>query len=400
MLKIIKISFSLFLIYIYIYAPPFKIIPFGLDKIIMLYAIIYITFQKKWSNLIFIFKKEFFLLLLLLLFSFFRSLASEDYTYLMNDFLLFSEVIVCSYFLYLLINSKYQLKLDIILITCSLIASVISLYLILNPSVAFHLKTDVLKFPEHLIDRFQFRGYGLSDGLLFSYPVVLGFISGFIIMGLRSNKIMIIFLPLLLIAIFANARSGLVPILVSIILSLLFNFRHFVKNTGVLILVLVLFGGAITYYINNNEMLQASLEWGFSSFDILGSFLKGEDAENLDVLFTDMQVFPKDIIGWIFGTGKFIFTNNIETTDIGYLLRLNFGGILYSFILLILITYMFIRLFKVNKYIAYLLFISLIYLHFKSDFFIVNTGSRFFFFVYCICILNPSYFKSVKLKYQ
>jgi hypothetical protein len=289
----------------------------------------------------------------------------------------------------MLIDKNRGLRLDKIMITSSIVASFISIYLILNPDLALYLKQFVLKYPENLIEKFYFRGYGFSDGLFFAYPVILGFCAGMIIMGINQKKIFVACLFPMLIAIFANARSGLVPIFVSIILVILFNFRNFINNTFFISLALLLLSGIIMTFIRGNELLNTSFEWGLTSFGIFS----GEDDGNLSALLGDMLVFPQNMQDWLFGSGEFIFTDHKYTTDIGYLLRLNFGGIFYSLLFFVLIFYMFFRLLKINKYIAYLLFISLIYCHFKGDFFIVNPSSRFFFFVYSVSILNPNCFK-------
>ncbi len=341
-----------------------------------------------------LFKIEFLLLPCLLLYSFIRGICSGVTVYFMYDFLLCTEVLTCAYFFYLL-SENNGFRIDKIMIICSVVASFISLFLLFNSSVATYFKTVLLKFPEELIEDFYFRGYGLSDGLFFSYPVILGFSAGFIVLGIFQKKHYILFLIPLLIGVFSNARSGLFPIFLSILIAAVYNIRFLAKRVAVLIGVAIIFSGGVAVLFQQNEMLKTSLEWGLTSFDIAGDFLfKGEKTENVDILLGDMLVYPTSLIEWLFGSGEFMFIDHPRTTDIGYLLRLNFGGIFYSFILLGLVIYMFRRLFKINQQVALLLFISLMFLHFKSDFFIVNPASRFFFFVYALCILNHRNFRS------
>jgi hypothetical protein len=385
---------SFIILYLYIFAPPFQFLPFGTDKLVFFVAIVYITYKKKWRNLHSIFKKEYALLLFILFFSFLRGFIGGEKTYAMYDFLLWGELITCAYFLYQLIDSKWGFQIDKVMIVCAIVASFISIFLILNPDLALNIKLYWLKSQEELIERFYYRGYGFSDGLFFAYPVVLGFCAGMIVMGIIKNKTVTICLFPLLIAIFANARSGLIPVFVSIILLLIFNFKYFVNNTLFSFFILSLLSGAMLAFINGNELLNTSFEWGLSFFDIMIEFfLKGEKEENLSALLGEMLVFPKNELEWLWGSGEFIFTDHKYTTDIGYLLRLNFGGILYSLLFYALLFYMLLRLSRINKYMTCFLFISLIYCHYKSDFFIVNPSSRFLFFVYTVSILNHNRFK-------
>jgi hypothetical protein len=306
------------------------------------------------------------------------------------------ETITCSYFFCILVNNKY--KLDIILINCSIVASFISVFLLFQPNIAFYLKTNLLKYPEHLIENFFFRGFGFTDGFFFAYPVVLGFCAGFIIMGVCNKKKYLFCLLPLSIAIIFNARSGIVPVFTGFCLSMIYNFK-FAINTIILcvIVVLLFLSKSLDFYTKNNIVMGFS-DWFMNVFyDLENIFVKKEMTGVVQTLLSDMLIFPQNTFEWIVGSGICKYTEGYERTDIGYLLRLNYGGIIYSSLYFILLVFMFLRLVKVNKHAAYLLFISLIYLNFKGDFFIINPSSRFFFFVYVICLMNHSYFKPIKI---
>lgn len=384
--------------YIYIYAPPFKVIPFGTDKFVLLLSVLYISKRQKWRSLFEFFKVEYSFLLLMAIYSIDRGLFSGDFIYAKYDLLLFIEVITVPYALYLLMDVKFKFQCDVIIINCAAIASLISLYLIINPETAYYLKSELLKYPDTLVDKFLYRGYGLSDGLMFAYPVVQGFCLGMIILSLIKNRIYLFFVIPLLISIFTNARSGLVPVFVSLIIYFVINPKLFTKTFIVVILISLVSFGYVTLALENNEMLKISTEWGMSSFDILGDLFFGEKSENVEVLLGDMLVFPNTFWNWIVGSGIFMFVNVESSTDIGYLLRLNFGGIIYSMIYLLMLLYMFKRQIGVNKILALLMFISLIYCHFKGDFFVVNPGSRFFFLIYAFSVLNTNFLKYNRVK--
>lgn len=391
-------SFCILCMYVYIYAPPFKVIPFGTDKFILLLSVFYISKRKEWRSLFDFFKVEYLFLLLMAIYSVDRGFFSGEFIYGKYDILLFLEVITVPYALYLLMDIKLKFQCDIIIINCAAIASLISLYLIVNPETAYYFKSELLKYPETLVDTFIYRGYGLSDGLTFAYPVVQGFCLGMIILSLIKNRVYLFFVIPLLVSVFTNARSGLVPAFVSLIIFFIVNPKLFTKTCIVVILISFVSFGYVTLALENNEMLKTSVEWGMTSFDILGDLFNGEKSENVDVLLNDMLVFPDTFWSWIVGSGEFLFGKVERSTDIGYLLRLNFGGIIYSMIYLLMLLYMFKRQICANKILALLMFISLIYCHFKGDFFVVNPGSRFFFLIYAFSVLNTNFLKYNRIK--
>ena len=345
-----------------------------------------------------IFQKEWLFLIAIFLFSLFICLLhGEDCGLCLYDFLLLLECLPCSYTIYLL-GSKIKfrtLRLDDLIIISAIIGGIISTFLLLNPDYTYYIKTTLLKYPEHLLDKFLYRGYGISDGLLFSYPVIQGFCFAFILVNVGGNNILYKFsLLLLFVSIMSNARSGFVPIAIAALLLFRFRFLLFFKYAFALSFLLLIFAGTISALIEDNEMLQAASEWSKTSIDIVENLLSGEKTENVDALLGDMVIWPTAINEWLIGSGKNLFGAEMISTDIGYLIRLNYGGIFYLAIWIILWIVMFFRLNKANRGIALIMFISLIYLNYKGDFFVVNPGSRFFFLVYVLIVLDHSLFEN------
>lgn len=393
----IVLLLSLIAVYIYIYAPPLQFVPFGLDKLILCFSFLYITFKKRWYRFYRRFSKELFLLFLIAICSLFIYIIHrEDSILLKYDVLLLLEVLICPYALFVYFEEKNRICLDKVLIITAIIASVVSVFLLLNPQLAYDIKNNILKFPEDLIDKFLYRGYGISDGLLFSYPVILGFCASFLLLGFYKNKFNIVFILLLFLSILANARSGLVPVFVGSLILLLFDIKRFVKLSSFIAVTVIVFSGVIVAFMSDNVIVDAAFQWGMSTFDILGDFLSGEQSENVEVLLNDMVVWPTTFHEYIVGSGRYLFTGYNVNTDVGYFLRLNYGGVLYLLFWLQLLIFMFRRLFHLNKLVALLLFISLLYLNYKSDFFVVNPASRFFFMVYVLCVLDVKSFSHQK----
>jgi membrane protein len=388
--------FAGFIVYFYVYAPPFKAIPFGTDKPILLASMVYITYKKRWMNLYILFQKEFFFLFGIVFLSLFVSVIHRiDTSLLLYDILLLLECIPTSYFLFCIFRSWNLKHIDNIIIYTAIIGAIISTYLLINPELTYYIKTILLKYPEHLIDRFLYRGYGISDGLLFSYPVIQGFCFSFILInvGGKSNLFFKTSLLFLFVAVFSNARSGFVSICVAFILMLLYDKRSlFLRLLFPFLILLMLLSGTVSVLLEKNEMLNMSLEWAKTSLDIFSDFIKGEESENVSALLNDMIVLPSSIDEWLIGNGKNIFLDACNNSDIGYFIRLKYGGIIYLTVWIFFCIYMFKRLYKLNKGIALILFISLVYLNYKGDFFIVNPGSRFFFLIYSLIVIDSTLF--------
>lgn len=394
-LKYLNITGLLFCVYVYIFSPPLNFVPFGLDKLIFFLAFIILTINKSWGKMYRIFRDEFAILILITLFSLIVSISHDELNNLFfYDLFLVIELIPSAYFLFIYARKIRTNQLDRIIYNVCILASITTFYLVLNPDQAIYLKTELLKFPEDLLVKFYYRGFGFSDGLFFSYPVIQGFCIGFIALGYFKKSINIIWALLFLIAIVTNARSGFIPALLGIFISVFYNPRWFTIYTIVSILLIILLLGFAGVLINQTEVLGTSFEWGSSIFEILGDLIKGEKTENVDALFSEMLVFPETIEHWVIGSGKYLFLDDTNrNTDIGFLLRLNYGGIFYLSLFVFLSFFMAKRLFSKNKSLSLLLFVSLIYLNFKADFFIVNPASRFFFLVYVVGILDVNSFQ-------
>ena len=390
------------ILYFYVYAPPFQVLPFGTDKPFLLFSFVYLSYYKRWKHLYLIFQKEWILLFAIFFCSLFICLLHrEDSSLCLYDLLLLLECLPCSYTIYLLGSNvrSGNIGLDDLIIISAIVGGIISSVLLLNPDYTYYIKTTLLKYPEHLLDKFLYRGYGISDGLLFSYPVIQGFCFAFILVNVGGRNVLYkLSLLLLFVSIMSNARSGFVPIAVSILLLLQSRILLFFKYVFAFLFLALIFAGSINTLVENNDMLQAASEWSKTSIDIFADLLSGEKTENVESLLGDMVVWPTGI-EWLVGSGENLFGAEMTPTDIGYFIRLNYGGIFYLILWVILWIVMFFRLYKINRGIALILFISLIFLNYKGDFFVVNPGSRFFFLVYVLIVMDHSLFwNSLNLK--
>lgn len=390
-------------LYFYIYAPPFQVLPFGVDKPIMLLCYVYLTYKGLWRSMYSIFSKEFLCLFCIASISAFTVMIHQgDKSILLYDFLFLLECIPCAFALNHWLLSTESPAADRLVMLCSIVAGLISTYLLLNPELTYYTKTTLLKYPEHLVDKFLYRGYGISDGLMFPYPVIQGLCLSFLLLCSWGKKaVYFLFSPLLLISVICNARSGIVPLFVAILLLVSTDMKHFLKYCSVIFLSIIVLTPLVAILIESNEMLKTSLEWFKTTFEILGDLFSGKKSENVDVLLGDFLVFPSTIDQWCIGTGTNLFSGvNSVNSDIGYIIRLYYGGIVYILLWAMLCFFMYRRLLYVNRGMALLLFISLLYFNFKGDFMVVNPSSRFFIFLYVTMIVNKNAFPTFVNSYK
>lgn len=399
MSKYLKIFITAILLYFYIYSPALQVMPFGFDKIILILAFLYIILSRKFFEYYRKFKIEIQLLFLIVLCSFIVNVFHGNLNFeghLMYDVFLLLEVFLVPFCLVCVCQNKWDCKLDDILIINAIVAGVISVVLLLNPQWADVMKNQILRIPEFFTTHLSFRGFGFSDGLAFPYPIIQGLCAGFIICSLvRRKSVYYLGLIPIVVSIFVNARSGIIPILVSCLV--LYFSSSFVKNLKFTISCSVLIFVAVFFLKKDtSSQIYESLQWGLSFFEILGDFISGRDAENMDALSLTgtMVQLPKSFNAWILGEGVNLFDGpylRYNNSDIGFCIRIVYGGLIYMTPWCILWFYMFKRLNRVNHKLALIMFISLVYMNWKSDFFVLTASCRFFFLIYVFCMMVPSF---------
>ena len=374
--------------------------PFGLDKIVLAGAILYLVFSNRAEEFFLLFRDELCILLLIAVFSCLITVIHNGFSLeglIVYDIFLLIEVLLVPYCILSFFSSKWECNIQELIVINAIVAGGISVLLLLNPAWADMMKNQILRIPDLLTENFSFRGYGFSDGLLFAFPVIQGFCAGFIVCGMVERKpLYYLGLIPLVISILVNARSGVVPLIVAIIvLAFYYPIKNVMKVAIPVAIMLLLV--SFFYEPNGESQLSESIEWGLSIFQIIGDYFSGEEAQNMDALTGTMVQFPHSLSAWIMGEGVNLFGNSMfkdyNESDIGICIRTVYGGILYMFFWIVLWIFMFKRLFEVNKQMALILFVSLLYLNWKSDFFVINASCRFFFMIYVCCIMNPSFMK-------
>ena len=368
------------LTYLYVFNPPFQQLPISPSKV--LYLILLPIFFLKYKRVFFSeYMPEIKIFLAIIFYSFLVKLStSSDTIYAQTNIFLLIESLFNAFTLACLLFWVFEDKVERVFFWCSVIASLISVYLIVNPGLNDFVRNSLL-VPERDLEAgfFSFRSFGISESLLFTYPVSLGIASCICLENAKEKPLCYLFLPFLLEAIMFNARIGFVPVLVylgyRIVLvrdiSLVFRFAALL-GIGILLLKA---SGILEEY-------EATVTWLMDGFTEVINLLTGKEGDkkgNVDVLST-MIIFPKTILGLVFGTGKDVYLlSSVGHSDIGYILQVYYGGIIYLVLLLSFIFSISRRLKRSNtqhRWFNYVFIWTVLLCNVKGYFITTNSGIR------------------------
>ena len=368
------------LTYLYVFNPPFQQLPISPSKV--LYLILLPIFFLKYKRVFFSeYMPEVKIFLAIIFYTFLVKLStSSDTIYAQTNIFLLIESLFNAFTLTCLLFWVFEDKVERVFFWCSVIASLISVYLIVNPGLNDFVRNSLL-VPERDLEAgfFSFRSFGISESLLFTYPVSLGIASCLSLEYAKKQPIYYLFLPVLLVAIMFNARIGFVPVLVylgyRIVLvrdiSLVFRFAALL-GIGILLLKA---SGILEEY-------EATVTWLMDGFTEVINLLTGKEGDkkgNVDVLST-MIIFPKTILGLVFGTGKDVYLlSSVGHSDIGYILQVYYGGIIYLVLLLSFIFSISRRLKRSNtqhRWFNYVFIATVLLCNVKGYFITTNSGMR------------------------
>lgn len=344
------------LLFLYVFTPPIKIIPFSPLYIITLVSIVY-TILKFKRFVIFFSSQNYILIAFQFLFLFIYALLMDVFTnyqnnvplsrkYVINILLLSTNFFFTSFFFLDIIKRKItcdSLKIINIFFALSLFQSLVVIIMILNPELREYVFHDLLSFEDKKIfrpDLWIKRSYGLSSQFLFAMPLYQGI--GIIIAYIFSIKYdykYLFYIPFLLISILFNARIGIVALPLIIIIHGSLSFFSFktkdiLKSFKIIFLMALFMSILVISVVNFFDLsyFQSTLMWLYETFDDSGQ------AENINILKNHIFL-PDKPSGVLFGQGRYLTMNRAETfnSDIGYVNYLFFGGLLFSLILYIII---------------------------------------------------------------
>ncbi|HVW13937.1 MAG TPA: hypothetical protein VHB54_08950 [Mucilaginibacter sp.] len=360
-MKLLKYIFIVACLYIYIYSPPLKMLPFGLIQVMTPVAYVYLAVNRLFGKMFRLYRKEIGIFLILCIYSFIREvLASSDLSFFYDSLFMLVDVIPIAFFIshFAFFNFSssgiegMQGKLLNLFVYTAVIAGLITFYLILNPTMAEVMNKGILRSGEVEYES-TYRSFGFASSLLFAYAIVQGLAVAILLFKVEKQSIktypaLILMIVLLVISILFNARIGFAPIAVMTVYLLIMKRSYKLIIACAVLLPLLsylLFNSSLSYLFGEN------LDWSLKFFTETQQLLSNKstsDASNYDVLFNDMLFMPDTAGSIIFGIGQDIIIHAKRNSDIGYVRQLFFGGMIYLSILFYLITSMFLRLRKIR----------------------------------------------------
>lgn len=223
------------------------------------------------------------------------------------------------------------------------------------------------------------RAYGAAENLTFTYGYVLGVFAGYSLIKSLDSKIHLIPFFILLFGVFINARIGFIPIIATAAWIAIFRpVTKYLIHTFLAVAILLIFDIEST-------RIGVHLSWGLDFFRELTLFFSGESNNTIGVLLNDMVVIPSDLVSFMFGSGKSLYEIDSGNSDVGYILQLNYAGILFLLALVSTLALCSLRLYRslgATSWIAMIFTISVFALNMKGFLFAATPGARLFFFLY------------------
>ena len=258
-----------------------------------------------------------------------------------------------------------------------------------------HITSDMRAF-DH-----SFRGFGISESLSSQYGYIQGILFVLGAIYFKDNKWFAYFLPFVLLSAFINARTGVIVAAVGIIIYLLYN-RNYIYSI-IIAAVIVLLYANIEAFIGALVPDADTQAWISDFFLQMESMMDEgiEGSRQADILFGQMFILPDTPEQWVFGRGLSLFRNEIgiDSSDVGFILQLNYGGIMYLLLLNIFMLYLVFRLMKNNQklFAAFFLAVYMI-LNIKSNYILDSGAFRLMMLLYYVMILEGVNLRMSKIR--
>lgn len=376
--RIIGLVFLYIILYLYIYNPYINIL--GVASIRLFYPIVFccLFLMKEFSNIVKkTLKLDVLVLFLILLFVFVRGIFGGELSWLNRVISLFIDGYIISAFIVVLFKKYFKDKnLADILYLNSMIAAIISFVCLLNPNFNDFVRSNFSSINQDF-NFLAFRGYGLSAGLTFDYGMIQGLALSYCLF--QKSKKSLLLIPLFLVSILFNARTGIViPALVLFYLLFIRLKIRYWMLAGILYVAFMFIITTDFFYENLRTFM-----WLEKGFEEITDSSNSATFDTLD----KMVIWPSSIEGWIWGTGEDLFNNRYgRNSDIGYILQLNYGGLLLCFFIL---SWLLVILFRVKKYankqyfiVVFFVVFAIVLGNYKGDIFSSNILTRVLLLLY------------------
>ena len=277
---------------------------------------------------------------------------------------------------------KNNIKLEQLVMFLAWTSVIITILCLVFPSFNSFIKYSLTIPNEDNEMSSAFRGFGLSGSLTSGYGAVLAFsFAYFLKNGLFKYKVNLLIIPLLVLSILLNARTGLILFLGFLFIYCLFNKRKALLWIAVLAVGVLFFPSLEQISFLNDETKMWLQEFFYEIQDALTGTSNAQYSV-VDTYTGDFLIWPSSIEEWIIGRGYSVFKVSKELSvhsDIGFIRQLNYGGIIYLFI----IMYIYLSLIKKcnNRYFQLCAIFMLLVANIKGDFLSGQDGYRLLNFV-------------------
>lgn len=360
----------------------------GIGSIKYLYPLVLIFFLSKRRSIDKLYSRYkgiIFVYFAIFLYLMFVYAMGSDTLFLYNTVVAFIQTLIFSYFFVsILFEYLPGVSMYRALFMVSALASVITFLCFLIPEWNVYVRFHLQSLSDYLQEN-DFRGFGISEGLTFAYGVIQGMTVSIWILKRKYDKWYALFVPFVLFSILINARIGiLIPVSFFLIYVLYErNLKMFLLSVCSLLLLGMLF---YTFDIGRyNEQTVVWLE------DFLEEFIslfveEGQDSGTINALTSRMIVLPDTLGEWIFGSGEYVYGRGYKNSDVGYIIQLNYAGVIYIFLLVVLLFRFLCLCYKSKEYYMIILFVlTFLIANMKGDF-IPNGGGFRFLSLVCIYI--------------
>lgn len=370
--------FFVVLLYLLLFDPPFLFFR-GLlspSNLIILFSCIYVALRP------FIIRNVFrdygricWIFILLFVYVIVRSGVEGDTSFPAEHFLAVLSMFATAPFLIDYAKRKGFERKDIIkaILTTSAIGSVISLLCLLIPPFNAFIKYHVIQYStEALLFDLNYRGFGFANQLTSTYGYIQGIVFSLGLFYIKENKWVALFLPFIFLSALLNARTGTLVAMIGFALYV-FSFGKGRRSIGSKLALIILLAGYLFVFrfINFSEDTSDWLSTFFNDITAVATERDITASRTTYLLFNRMWVLPETTMEWIFGKGYSIYTLGSkirQNSDVGWIIQLNYGGLIYFVGLISGFWYIFKRIYKnKNKELFFFLLASFMIINTKCS---------------------------------
>ena len=387
-------------LYIYIFNPVFAFPGFGFVNFMIGFAGIYaILYFRRFLSYLVLYKKEAFLTVLMIVYAYFRTKSPDsnaaDTVSTMIIWVL-STLLVSIFLVDAFFSRQNNFVFFESVLHVAYAAAMISVLAALFPpfnSFIRSIQTSIeFEAAEHVAD---YRLFGLATNLSSSYGYVQGILASYCLLNLKKNSLRnTIYFLALVIATAVNARTGLIPVIITIVY-LLFKERRFVIKYIIFVPIVAIFvWPLINAFINSGSPIVESIRSFFIS--IFAFVIKGQTNVEGGTYFSVLQdeiIFPP-LEEILFGSGYTLFGAFDDLgmrSDIMYINQIFIGGVVFLAIILWYVFTFYKDMWKLSEkqFFSLLLLIMALVANFKgSAFYVGNALTRFVMLYYFVLLYN------------